>query len=227
MYTFLQMVLELDRIESSMDAEQLEKEKQQNEGRSTSMNDKIYEKKRRDSKTSSTLTKSIPMSVSGNPSGSSTSKEVKKSKLVRSQSFSSQALHSKYGSIDKCSSKSSSSGYSSVPGVGKSSLFSFTDDTFRTRSSNSSGTAAFSSTSTLPSSSRSSSNSLDQKNNGSKESHSRKKKELAQNLAQGVPTFAITFQEGLELQLDDPAGMVPLLGQQKRNIHIGNAKEIP
>ncbi|XP_053138367.1 serine/threonine-protein phosphatase 4 regulatory subunit 4 isoform X2 [Hemicordylus capensis] len=193
------MVLELDRMEASLDAfqkrfyendlidqqkereenlllemEQLEKEKQQNEGRSTSMSDKMYEKKRRDSKTSTALAKNIPMSVSGNPPGTSASKEVKKSKLVRSQSFSSQALHSKYGNIDKCSSKSSSTGYSSVPGVGKSSMFSFTDDSFRTRSSNSSGTAAFSSTSTLPTSSRNTSNSVDQKNNGSKESHSRK-----------------------------------------------------
>ncbi|EMP32403.1 Serine/threonine-protein phosphatase 4 regulatory subunit 4 [Chelonia mydas] len=92
-------VLELDRMEISVDAfqkrfyendlldqekereeqlllemEQLEKEKQQNEGRSIS--DKIFEKKR---------------------------KEGKKSKLVRSQSFSTQALHPKYGNIDKCS----------------------------------------------------------------------------------------------------------------------------
>uniref|UniRef100_A0A8D2IHW4 Serine/threonine-protein phosphatase 4 regulatory subunit 4 n=1 Tax=Varanus komodoensis TaxID=61221 RepID=A0A8D2IHW4_VARKO len=193
------MVLELDRMETSLDAfqkrfyendlldqqkereehlllemEQLEKEKQQNEGRSTTMSDKMYEKKRRDSKTSSTLAKTISMSVSGNPSGASTSKEVKKSKLVRSQSFSSQALHSKYGNLEKCPSKSSSTGYTSVSAAGKSSMFSFTDDSFRTRSSNSSGTAAFSSTSTLSSSSRNASNSVDQKNNGSKESHSRK-----------------------------------------------------
>uniref|UniRef100_A0A8D0DR30 Serine/threonine-protein phosphatase 4 regulatory subunit 4 n=1 Tax=Salvator merianae TaxID=96440 RepID=A0A8D0DR30_SALMN len=185
------MVLELDRMETSLDTfqkrfyesdlldqqkereehlllemEQLEKEKQQSESRS--------EKKRRDSKASTSLAKNIPMSVSGNTSGASTSKEVKKSKLVRSQSFSSQALHSKYGSIDKCPSKSSSTGYTSVSAVGKSSVFSFADDSFRPRCSNSSGTTQFSSTSTLPSSSRNASNSVDQKNNASKESHSRK-----------------------------------------------------
>ncbi|XP_028572727.2 serine/threonine-protein phosphatase 4 regulatory subunit 4 isoform X3 [Podarcis muralis] len=195
------MVLELDRMETSLDAfqkrfyendlldqqkereehlllemEQLEKEKQQNEGRSTSMSDKMYEKKRRDSKASTTLAKTMPMSVSGNP-GAAAGKEVKKSKLVRSQSFSSQALHSKYGNIDKCPSKSSSTGYTSVSAVGKGSMFSFSDDSFRTRSSNPSGTAAFSSASTLPSSSRNTSNSVDQKSNGSKESHSRKEKQ--------------------------------------------------
>ncbi|XP_053231964.1 serine/threonine-protein phosphatase 4 regulatory subunit 4 isoform X3 [Podarcis raffonei] len=195
------MVLELDRMETSLDAfqkrfyendlldqqkereehlllemEQLEKEKQQNEGRSTSMSDKMYEKKRRDSKASTSLAKTIPMSVSGNP-GAAAGKEVKKSKLVRSQSFSSQALHSKYGNIDKCPSKSSSTGYTSVSAVGKGSMFSFSDDSFRTRSSNPSGTAAFSSASTLPSSSRNTSNSVDQKSNGSKESHSRKEKQ--------------------------------------------------
>ncbi|KAH0620403.1 hypothetical protein JD844_020811 [Phrynosoma platyrhinos] len=70
--------------------------------------------------------------------------------------------------------KGSSTGYSSVSAVGKSSMFSFTDDSFRTRPGNSSGTAAFSSTTSLPSSSRNTSNSVDQKSNGSKESHSRK-----------------------------------------------------
>nr|XP_060612221.1 serine/threonine-protein phosphatase 4 regulatory subunit 4 isoform X1 [Anolis sagrei ordinatus] len=200
------MVSELDSMETSLDAfqkrfyendlldqqkereehllfemEQLEKEKQQNEGRSTSMSDKIYEKKRRDSKTAATLAKTIPMSVSGNPSTASSSKEVKKSKLVRSQSFSSQALHSKYSNIDKCSSKSSS-GYSSLSSVGKGSMFSFTDDSFRTRPNNSSGTTTFSSSSSLPSSSRNTSNSVEHKSNGSKESHSRKEKQEVQLL---------------------------------------------
>ncbi|KAG8126453.1 hypothetical protein E2320_021522, partial [Naja naja] len=197
------MVLELDRMDTSLDAfqkrfyendlldqqkereeqlllemEQLEKEKQQNENRSTNMSDKIYEKKRRDSKASSTLAKTIPISVSGNPSGASASKEVKKSKLVRSQSFSSQALQSKYGNIDKCPSKSSSVGYTSVSGVAKNSMFSFTDDSFRTRPTNVSSTAAFNSTSTLPSSSRNTNNTVDQKSNGNKESHSRKVPEI-------------------------------------------------
>nr|XP_021148096.1 serine/threonine-protein phosphatase 4 regulatory subunit 4 isoform X3 [Columba livia] len=120
-------VLELDRMEISVDAfqkrfyendlldqekerqehlllemEQLEKEKQQNEGRSTNINDKMFEKKRRDSKTSSVLTKSITLSVPGSSSGPSAGKEDKKSKLVRSQSFNTQALHPKYSNIDKC-----------------------------------------------------------------------------------------------------------------------------
>ncbi|NWX71112.1 PP4R4 phosphatase, partial [Alca torda] len=120
-------VLELDRMEISVDVfqkrfyendlldqekerqehlllemEQLEKEKQQNEGRSTNVNDKIFEKKRRDSKTSSVLAKSITLSVPVSSSGTSAGKEDKKSKLVRSQSFSTQALHPKYSNIDKC-----------------------------------------------------------------------------------------------------------------------------
>ncbi|KFP41674.1 Serine/threonine-protein phosphatase 4 regulatory subunit 4, partial [Chlamydotis macqueenii] len=120
-------VLELDRMEISVDAlqkrfyendlldqekerqehlllemEQLEKEKQQNEGRSTNINDKMFEKKRRDSKTSSVLSKSITLSAPGSSSATSAGKEDKKSKLVRSQSFSTQALHPKYSNIDKC-----------------------------------------------------------------------------------------------------------------------------
>ncbi|OBS81759.1 hypothetical protein A6R68_24251 [Neotoma lepida] len=60
-----------------LEMEQLEKEKHQNDGRSC---EKSFEKKR---------------------------KEIKKSKLVRSQSFNNQAFHAKYGSLDKCASKSS------------------------------------------------------------------------------------------------------------------------
>ncbi|KFZ48986.1 Serine/threonine-protein phosphatase 4 regulatory subunit 4, partial [Antrostomus carolinensis] len=85
-----------------LEMEQLEKGKQQNEGRSTNINDKMFEKKRRDSKTSSVLAKSITLSVPGSSSGTSAGKEDKKSKLVRSQSFSTQALHPKYSNIDKC-----------------------------------------------------------------------------------------------------------------------------
>ncbi|XP_034508998.1 serine/threonine-protein phosphatase 4 regulatory subunit 4-like [Ailuropoda melanoleuca] len=68
------------------------------------MSDKTFEKKRRDTKTPTTLPKSIPISVPG-PSGTSTpstSKEIKKSKLIRSQSFNNQAFHAKYGNLDKC-----------------------------------------------------------------------------------------------------------------------------
>ncbi|XP_009279074.1 PREDICTED: serine/threonine-protein phosphatase 4 regulatory subunit 4 [Aptenodytes forsteri] len=163
-------VLELDRMEISVDAEQLEKEKQQNEGRSTNVNDKMFEKKRRDSKTSSVLAKSITLSVPGSSSGTSAGKDDKKSKLVRSQSFSTQALHPKYSNIDKCPNKSSATGYtSSVSGMGKSCMFFFSDDSFRTHSTGNSGNAAFPS-----SSSRNLFNSADQKNNGNKESQSRK-----------------------------------------------------
>nr|XP_055160494.1 serine/threonine-protein phosphatase 4 regulatory subunit 4 isoform X3 [Nyctereutes procyonoides] len=122
-------VLELDRMEMSMDAEQLEKEKQQNDGRPVS--DKTFEKKRRDTKTPTTLPKSIPISVPG-PSGTSTpstSKEIKKSKLIRSQSFNNQAFHAKYGNLDKCASKSSTAGYtSSVSGLGKTSVISLPEN---------------------------------------------------------------------------------------------------
>ncbi|XP_074440224.1 serine/threonine-protein phosphatase 4 regulatory subunit 4 isoform X1 [Larus michahellis] len=189
-------VLELDRMEISVDVfqkrfyendlldqekerqehlllemEQLEKEKQQNEGRSTNVNDKIFEKKRRDSKTSSVLAKSITLSVPVNSSGTSAGKEEKKSKLVRSQSFSTQALHPKYSNIDKCPNKSSATGYtSSVSGMGKGCMLSFSDDSFRTHSTGNSGNAAFPSSS----SSRNLFNSADQKSNGNKETQSRK-----------------------------------------------------
>ncbi|XP_030805976.1 serine/threonine-protein phosphatase 4 regulatory subunit 4 isoform X2 [Camarhynchus parvulus] len=163
-------VLELDRMEISVDAEQLEKEKQKNEGRSTNINDKMFEKKRRDSKTSSVLAKSINLSISGSSSGTSAGKEEKKSKLVRSQSFSTQVLHPKYSNIDKCPNKSSATGYtSSVPGMGKSCMLSFSDDSFRTHAAGNSGNAAFPS-----SSSRNLFSSADQKSNGNKESQSRK-----------------------------------------------------
>ncbi|XP_049684734.1 serine/threonine-protein phosphatase 4 regulatory subunit 4 isoform X4 [Accipiter gentilis] len=164
-------VLELDRMEISVDAEQLEKEKQQNEGRSTNINDKMFEKKRRDSKTSSVLGKSITLSVPGSSSSTSAGKEDKKSKLVRSQSFSTQALHPKYSNIDKCPNKSSATGYtSSVSGMGKSCMLSFSDDSFRTHSTGNSGNVAFPSSC----SSRNLFNSAEQKNNGNKESQSRK-----------------------------------------------------
>ncbi|XP_040528088.1 serine/threonine-protein phosphatase 4 regulatory subunit 4 isoform X1 [Gallus gallus] len=192
-------VLELDRMDISLDAfqkrfyendlldqekerqehlllemEQLEKEKQQNEGRSANVNDKIFEKKRRDNKTSSVLAKSMTLTSSGSSSCTSTGKEDKKSKLVRSQSFSTQALHPKYSNIDKCSNKSSATGYtSSLSGMGKGCMLSFSDDSFRTRSTGNSGNATFSSSSSLIAS-RNSFNSADQKNNGNKESQSRK-----------------------------------------------------
>ncbi|NXF96443.1 PP4R4 phosphatase, partial [Eubucco bourcierii] len=191
-------VLELDRMEITVDAcifstivfskdilrklasilerqinslEQLEKDKQQNEGRSTNNNDKMFEKRRRDSKTSSLLTKSITLSVPGNSSGTSAGKEGKKSKLVRSQSFSTQALHPKYSNIDKCPNKSCNTGYtSSISGVGKSCMLSFSGDSFRTHSNGHNGNG------TLPSSSSSRTlfNSADQKNSGNKESQSRR-----------------------------------------------------
>ncbi|XP_023587426.1 serine/threonine-protein phosphatase 4 regulatory subunit 4-like [Trichechus manatus latirostris] len=128
--------------------EQLEKEKQQNDGRP--MSDKVFEKKQlnkdleeivelktgfilgRDTKTSTNLPKSIPISVPGPSSANpSTSKEIKKSKLIRSQSFNNQAFHAKYGNLDKCASKSSAAGYAPpVSGLTKSSVLSVTDTVF-------------------------------------------------------------------------------------------------
>ncbi|XP_040497420.1 serine/threonine-protein phosphatase 4 regulatory subunit 4 [Ursus maritimus] len=192
-------VLELDRMEMSMDAfqkkfyekdlldqekereelllmemEQLEKEKQQNDGRP--MSDKTFEKKRRDTKTPTTLPKNIPISVPG-PSGTSTpstSKEIKKSKLIRSQSFNNQAFHAKYGNLDKCPSKSSAVGYTpSVSGLGKTSVISLTDDSFRTRNASSAPTS-FSPSPSLPSASRGTGNSVDPKSSGSKDTQPRK-----------------------------------------------------
>nr|XP_045010822.1 serine/threonine-protein phosphatase 4 regulatory subunit 4 isoform X2 [Jaculus jaculus] len=190
-------VLELDRMEMSMDAfqkkyyekdlldqekereellflemEQLEKEKHQNDGRASS--DKIFEKKRRDMKTpTQSLPKSIPISVAG-PSSStpSTSKEIKKSKLIRSQSFNSQAFHAKYGNLDKCASKSSAAGHSpTVSGLVKTAVLSLTDDSFRTRSA-SSAPASFSPP--LPSTSRGAGNSADVKSSSGKDVQPRK-----------------------------------------------------
>ncbi|XP_035117256.1 serine/threonine-protein phosphatase 4 regulatory subunit 4 isoform X4 [Callithrix jacchus] len=192
-------VLELDRMEMSMDSfqkkfyekdlldqekereellllemEQLEKEKQQNDGRPTT--DKMFEKKRRDTKTpTQSLPKNIPISVPGPPSVTpSTSKEIKKSKLIRSQSFNNQAFHAKYGNLEKCASKSSTTGYTaSVSGLGKTSLLSLTDDSFRTRNA-SSVPPSFSPNTTLPSTSRGTGNSLDPKSSGSKDTQPRK-----------------------------------------------------
>uniref|UniRef100_A0A8C5T7C7 Serine/threonine-protein phosphatase 4 regulatory subunit 4 n=1 Tax=Malurus cyaneus samueli TaxID=2593467 RepID=A0A8C5T7C7_9PASS len=137
-------VLELDRMEISVDAfqkrfyendlldqekerqehlllemEQLEKEKQKNEGRSTNINDKMFEKKRKFVYLKCNIhIKKMFFIILG--------KEGKKSKLVRSQSFSTQILHPKYSNIDKCPNKSSATGYtSSVSGMGKSCMLSF------------------------------------------------------------------------------------------------------
>ncbi|MXQ97033.1 hypothetical protein E5288_WYG015029 [Bos mutus] len=192
-------VLELDRMEMSMDAfqkkfyekdlldqekereellllemEQLEKEKQQNDGRP--MSDKTFEKKRRDSKTPTSLPKNIPISVPGSSSATpSTSKEIKKSKLIRSQSFNNQAFHAKYGNLDKCTtSKSSTAAYTpSVSGLSKTSMISLTDDSFRMRNTNS-APSSFSSNTSLPSTSRGTGNSVDPKSSGSKDTQPRK-----------------------------------------------------
>ncbi|XP_055449025.1 serine/threonine-protein phosphatase 4 regulatory subunit 4 isoform X2 [Psammomys obesus] len=192
-------VLELDRMEMSMDVlqkknyekdlldqekereellfmemEQLEKEKHQNDGRLPS--DKSFEKKRRDSRTSmQNLPKNIPISVPG-PSSStpSTSKEIKKSKLIRSQSFNNQAFHAKYGNLDKCASKTSTLAHSpSVTGLVRTTMLSLTDDSFRTRNT-STAPASFSSNPVLPSTSRGTGNTADPKGSGSKDAQPRK-----------------------------------------------------
>ncbi|XP_029453728.1 serine/threonine-protein phosphatase 4 regulatory subunit 4 isoform X2 [Rhinatrema bivittatum] len=187
-------VLELDRMEISMEAfqkryyekdlldqekereehlllemEQIEKEKQQNEARTS---EKSFEKKRRDSKTGSALTKNIPTSIIGSAASSPAGKEVKKTKLVRSRSFSHHAINSKHGTLEKYPNKIS--GCNSVPGVGKSALLPFVDDAFKTRSTSVGGNLSFSSSSAIASSSRNTGNSVDQKTNGSKDSQTRK-----------------------------------------------------
>ncbi|KAM3918825.1 serine/threonine-protein phosphatase 4 regulatory subunit 4 isoform 2-T2 [Leptodactylus fuscus] len=184
-------VLELDRMEMSMDAfqkrffekdlldqekereehlllemEQIEKEKQQSEARSS--NEKSYERKRRDSKTGSALPKSLPTVISGSSSGTQTvSRESKKSKLIRSQSFSNQAIHPKHSPLEKGTNKSNS-----VIGVGKNVLLPFVEDSLKARTGSASASVSFSSTTI--SSSRGPGNTVDQKTNGSKEMQSRK-----------------------------------------------------
>ncbi|KAM4852964.1 serine/threonine-protein phosphatase 4 regulatory subunit 4 isoform 2-T4 [Thomomys bottae] len=186
-------VLELDRMEMSMDAfqkkfyekdlldqekereellllemEQLEKEKQQNDGRSST--DKIFEKKRRDTKTQS-LPKGLPVSVPGPSSNTpTTSKEIKKSKLIRSQSFNNQGFHAKYGNLEN---KSSPAAYvPSVSGLPKTAVISIPDDSYRTRSA-SNVPSSFSPNPQLPSTSRGTV-STDAKSGGSKDVQPRK-----------------------------------------------------
>ncbi|KAM4012921.1 serine/threonine-protein phosphatase 4 regulatory subunit 4 [Anomaloglossus baeobatrachus] len=143
--------------------EQIEKEKQQSEARSSS--EKSYERKRRDSKTGSALPKSLPTVISGSSSGTQTvSRESKKSKLIRSQSFSSQAIHPKHNSLEK-GAKSNS-----VIGVGKNVLLPFVEDSLKSRTGSASASVSFS----TAASSRSTANTSDQKTNGSKEAQSRK-----------------------------------------------------
>ncbi|XP_053522127.1 serine/threonine-protein phosphatase 4 regulatory subunit 4 isoform X6 [Artibeus jamaicensis] len=191
-------VLELDRMEMSVDAfqkkfyekdlldqekereellllemEQSEKEKQQSDGRP--MSERTYEKKRRDTKTPTTLPKNTPISAPG-PSSStpSTSKEIKKSKLIRSQSINNQTFHAKYSNLDKCASKSSAAAYTtSVSGLAKTPMVSLTDDSFRTRNA-SSLPGSFSPSTPLPSTSRGAGNSADPKSSGSKDTQPRK-----------------------------------------------------
>ncbi|KAM4664271.1 LOW QUALITY PROTEIN: serine/threonine-protein phosphatase 4 regulatory subunit 4 [Discoglossus pictus] len=185
-------VVELDRMDMSMDAfqkryyekdlldeekereehlllemEQIEKEKQQSEARTS--NEKGFDKKRRDSKTGSTLSKNLPTVVSASSTNTQTaiSREGKKTKLIRSQSFSSHAIHqSKHSTLEKCPNKSNS-----VLGVGKNVLLPFVEDSIKARTSSASGTVGYSSS---ISSSRSTGNVAETKTNGSKDAQSRK-----------------------------------------------------
>ncbi|XP_053331653.1 serine/threonine-protein phosphatase 4 regulatory subunit 4 isoform X2 [Spea bombifrons] len=183
-------VLELDRMDMSVDAfqkrfyekdlldqekereehlmlemEQIEKEKQQGEGRSG--NDKNYDKKRRDSKTGASLPKNLPTVISGGSSStqSTGSREGVKSKLIRSQSFSSHVIQPKHSSLEKCANKSNS-----VLGVGKNVLLPFVDS-LKGRSGSASGAVSFSGS---VASSRSIGNSADLKSNGSRDPQARK-----------------------------------------------------
>ncbi|KAM4690359.1 serine/threonine-protein phosphatase 4 regulatory subunit 4 isoform 2-T2 [Rhinophrynus dorsalis] len=185
-------VLELDRMELSMDAfqkrfyekdlldqekereehlllemEQIEREKQQSESRSS--NEKNFDKKRRDSKTGSGLPKNLPTVISGSSSSTPTavSRESKKTKLIRSQSFSSHAIHSKQSTLEKCSNKSNS-----VLGVGKNLLLPFVEDSVKGRTGSASGSISFSNSTAT--SSRNTGNAADQKSISSKDAQSRK-----------------------------------------------------
>ncbi|XP_069494085.1 serine/threonine-protein phosphatase 4 regulatory subunit 4 isoform X2 [Ambystoma mexicanum] len=191
------IVLELDRMEVSMDSfqkryyekdlvdqqkeneerlllemEQIEKEKQQSDGRVLS--EKPFDKKRRDSKTGSALVKSISPAVTAASTSSPTviGKEGRK-KLGRSRSFSSQAIHPKHGTLEKCANKSPSCNSTGL-GMGKSVLLPFADDSFKPRTTNASVNMSFSPPSAIASSSRNSSNAADQKTNGSKDIQPRK-----------------------------------------------------
>ncbi|XP_038601998.1 serine/threonine-protein phosphatase 4 regulatory subunit 4 isoform X3 [Tachyglossus aculeatus] len=110
-----------------LEMERLEKEKQQTNGRLSS--DKAPEKKRRDSKTAASLAPNLSTVIVGiSTPAPSTSREIKGSKLVRSQSFGSQALHPKSGHVDKCANQGFSTGYSpSLSGLGKNPSQSSTD----------------------------------------------------------------------------------------------------
>ncbi|KAE8586323.1 hypothetical protein XENTR_v10021628 [Xenopus tropicalis] len=185
-------VLELDRMELSMDAfqkrfyekdlldqekereehlllemEQIEREKQQSESRSS--NEKNFDKKRRDSKTGLGLPKNLPAVIPGNSSSTPTvvSREGKKTKLMRSQSFSSNVIHPKQSTIEKCSNKSNS-----MLGVGKNMLLPYVDDAIKSRTSCVGGSVTF--TNSTASAPRNTVSSNDQKSNGSKDSQSRK-----------------------------------------------------
>uniref|UniRef100_A0A8C5NK75 Protein phosphatase 4 regulatory subunit 4 n=1 Tax=Junco hyemalis TaxID=40217 RepID=A0A8C5NK75_JUNHY len=96
------------------------------------------------------------------------SKEEKKSKLVRSQSFSTQVLHPKYSNIDKCPKYLYNLHCLPPSSLSKLPLC-VSDDSFRTHAVGNSGSAAFPS-----SSSRNLFNSADQKSNGNKESQTRR-----------------------------------------------------
>ncbi|XP_045916567.1 serine/threonine-protein phosphatase 4 regulatory subunit 4 isoform X2 [Micropterus dolomieu] len=106
-----------------LDMEQLER--QQSDGKLNS--EKHSERKRRDSKTSLSATKS--MSVSSSGAGLSSGKEMRKAKLSRSRSLSSQPTSSKAANSDRPLKVKELSGTS---GPGKSSMLSSKDDSMRT-----------------------------------------------------------------------------------------------
>ncbi|XP_069581184.1 serine/threonine-protein phosphatase 4 regulatory subunit 4 isoform X2 [Brachyistius frenatus] len=101
-------------------------ERQQNDGKLNS--DKHTERKRRDSKTSLSATKSMSMSSSG-AAMSSSGKETRKAKLSRSRSLSSQPTTSKPVNSERPLKVKDLSGTS---GPGKSSVMSTKDDSLRT-----------------------------------------------------------------------------------------------
>ncbi|XP_034555251.1 serine/threonine-protein phosphatase 4 regulatory subunit 4 isoform X2 [Notolabrus celidotus] len=101
-------------------------ERQQADGKLNS--EKHTERKRRDSKTSLSATKSMSVSSSG-ATFSSSGKEMRKAKLSRSRSLSSQPTSSKAANAERPLKVKDLSGTS---GTGKSSMLSAKDDSFRT-----------------------------------------------------------------------------------------------
>ncbi|XP_018583356.1 serine/threonine-protein phosphatase 4 regulatory subunit 4 isoform X2 [Scleropages formosus] len=153
-----------------LEMEQLER--QQTDGKLTI--DKHTEKKRRDSKTGLSVTKSMSGSTSGATLSTSAGKEMKKAKLARSRSLSSHPSTSKMVNSEKTV-KVKESG--SCPAMGKNTLLPINDDTLRSHhfSTASTSMSPITSSSSMPVLIRSNTtNSTEHRTNGPKDTQSRK-----------------------------------------------------